>query len=72
MKNLAPYAKALVAAATAAIAFAIPIVDDGLKPSEVLGIIGAGLAGLGIVYAVPNRTEPKHRAEPGLIYGDEV
>lgn len=71
MKKLAPYAKALAAAATAAIAFAIPVVDDGLKPSEVLGIIGAALAGLGFVYAVPNRRLVEHHDEGSLIYGDE-
>ncbi len=54
MKALAPYAKAFAAGAVAAIAFAIPVVDDGLRASEVLGIAGAFLAGLGVVYRVPN------------------
>lgn len=55
MKKISPYAKALLSGAIAAISFAIPCVDDGLVPSEVLGIIGAGLTGLGVVYAIPNR-----------------
>jgi hypothetical protein len=49
------YAKSLLAGAIAAISFAVPVVDDGLVPSEGLGILLAGLLGLGIVYAVPNK-----------------
>lgn len=55
MMNIKPYAKSLLAGTIAAISFAIPCVDDGLVPSEVLGIVLAGLTGLGVVYAVPNR-----------------
>lgn len=55
--NLKPYAKSLLGGTVAAISFAIPCVDDGLVASEVLGIILAGLTGLGVVYAVPNRAE---------------
>jgi hypothetical protein len=55
MKHLTPYAKSLLAGTIAAISFAIPCVDDGLLASETLGIVLAGLTGLGIVYAVPNR-----------------
>lgn len=49
------YAKSLLGGAIAAISFAIPCVDDGLVGSEVLGIVLAGLTGLGVVYAVPNK-----------------
>jgi hypothetical protein len=52
---LAPYAKSVLAGLIAAISFAIPCVDDGLLASEVLGIVLAGLTGLGVVYAVPNK-----------------
>lgn len=55
MNRFKPYAKAILSGLIAAISFAIPCVDDGLIPSEVLGIVLAGLTGLGIVYAVPNR-----------------
>lgn len=57
MKRIAPYAKSVAAGIAAGIAFAVPVVDDGLKPSEILGIAGAVLAGAGIVYGVPNRRE---------------
>ena len=49
-----PYAKAIAAALVAGIAFAVPIVDDGLVWSEVLGILGAALAGGTLVWRVPN------------------
>lgn len=52
------YAKAVVAGLIAAISFAIPVVDDGLVASELLGIVLAGLVGSGITYAVPNRRPP--------------
>lgn len=55
MKTIAPYAKAVAGGVATALAFAIPVVDDGLKASEVLGIALAFLGGLGIVYQVPNR-----------------
>ena len=61
MKNLKPYLKSLVGGLTAGISFAIPVVDDGVLPSEGLGIVLAFLVGLGVVYAVPNSTyEAKH------------
>lgn len=56
MSKLTPYAKAIVAGIVTALSFAIPVVDDGLIASEVLGIILAGLTGTGVVYAVPNRS----------------
>lgn len=49
------YAKSLLSGVIAACSYAIPVVDDGLAPSEALGIVLAGLVGLGVVYAVPNR-----------------
>jgi hypothetical protein len=55
MEKIAPYAKAVVGAAVAALAFAIPVVDDGVTLSETLGILMAGLTGLGVVFAVPNK-----------------
>lgn len=58
MRRLRPYAKAVAASIAAGIAFAVPVVDDGLKPSEILGILGAGLAGAGIVYAAPRNRPP--------------
>ena len=54
MTKLAPFAKALAGGAVAAIAFATPVVDDGLVASEVLGIVSAFLIGLGVVYRIPN------------------
>lgn len=47
--------KAIVAGLAAAIAFAIPVVDDGLKPSEGLGIAGAFLTAYIATYFVKNR-----------------
>lgn len=52
--NVKTYAKAALAGTIAAISFAIPVVDDGVTASEVLGILLAGLVGLGVVYRVPN------------------
>jgi membrane protease YdiL (CAAX protease family) len=46
-------AKAYVAAAVAAITFAIPLSDDGLKPSEALGIALSGLVAWQAVYWTP-------------------
>lgn len=53
--KLAEYAKALLSGTIAAVSFAVPVVDDGVKPSEGLGIALAFLIGLGIVAVVPNR-----------------
>lgn len=55
MDSLNPYMKAVVGGLVAGIAFAIPVVDDGLTVSEILGIALAALTGLGVVYQVPNR-----------------
>lgn len=55
MKTLAPYAKAFAGGLATALAYAMPVVDDGLLPSEGLGIALAFLTGLGVVYGVPNR-----------------
>lgn len=48
------YAKAILAGLASAISFAIPVVDDGLTPSEGLGIVLAGLIGGGVVGVVKN------------------
>lgn len=48
------YLKAIVAAVVAAGSYAIPVVDDGLTPSEVLGIVVAALIALGAVFGVKN------------------
>lgn len=53
MNALKPISKAIAGGAAAALAFAIPCVDDGLLLSEGLGIALAFLTGLGIVYAAP-------------------
>lgn len=55
------YAKAILAGIVAALSFAVPVVDDGLAVSEVLGIILAGLTGTGLVYAIPNRPAGRRR-----------
>ena len=55
MINVKPYAKAVVAALVAGASFAIPVIDDGLVPSEVLGIAVATLTAFGVVFAVPNK-----------------
>lgn len=49
------YAKAIIAGLVSAISFAIPVVDDGLIASEVLGIVLAGLVGSGLTAVVPNK-----------------
>ena len=60
MDKIAPYYKAIVGALVAALSFAVPIVDDGLVPSEVIGIVLAFLVGLGATYAVPNKDAARH------------
>lgn len=47
-------AKAVVAGLVAGISFATPVVDDGVVPSEALGIAGAFLAAFIAVYFVEN------------------
>lgn len=49
--------KAFAAGIAAGIAYAIPVVDDGLTSSEILGITLAALIGWGVTWAVPNRQE---------------
>ena len=67
----AEYAKAIVGAAVAAASAAIPVVDDGVTPSELMIILVAALTAFGAVWAVPNAApadaegdgyEGKHRA----------
>lgn len=48
------YRKALGGAAVSAISAATPLVDDGVKPSEVLVVVGAALAGAGVVALLRN------------------
>lgn len=47
--------KAIVSGVVAGLAFAIPVVDDGLVPSEVLGIALAVLTGHQAVYWTKNK-----------------
>ena len=47
-------AKAWVAAAVAALSFAVPVVDDGIVVSEVLGILLAALVAWQGVYWTKN------------------
>lgn len=49
-------AKAYVAAFIAMISFAVPVVDDGLVISEILGIILAGLVAFQGTFWVTNKT----------------
>jgi hypothetical protein len=60
------YLKAIVAGLIAAISYAIPVVDDGLKASEALAIILAALVGSGVVYAVPNKDPRGERQEESV------
>lgn len=54
--NLKPYAKAIVGGATAGLtALGTALADDHVTRLEWTIIAGAVLAGLGLVYAVPNR-----------------
>lgn len=50
----AEYAKAIVGALVAAASAGIPVIDDGLSPSEVLIIAVAALTAFGAVWAIPN------------------
>lgn len=47
--------KAIVAGLVAGISYAVPVVDDGLVPSEGLGIALAALVAWQAVYWTPNR-----------------
>ena len=49
-------AKAWVAALVAGLSFAVPVVDDGVVVSEVLGIVLAALVAWQGVYWTPNKT----------------
>lgn len=55
----------------AALAFAIPVVDDGLVVSEVLGIALAGLAGAGLTALRPGGEGVQPDAEPVRIVGGD-
>jgi hypothetical protein len=66
MEKLKPMMKSLVGALVAALAFAIPVVDDGVTLSEALGILLAGLTGLGVVYAVPNKDPLARRQDESV------
>lgn len=55
MTRMKPYAKAVVAGASVAIAVAIPLAGDGLSGVEILTVAGAFLAGAFPTWAVPNR-----------------
>lgn len=52
--NPKTYAKAIVGGLLAGLAFAIPVVDDGLTVSEILGIVAALAAGFQGVYWTSN------------------
>lgn len=58
MNRLRPISKAIAGGLVGGISFAIPVVDDGVMPSEALGIALAFLLGLGIVYAAPRNAPP--------------
>ena len=50
------YAKAVVAALLAGLgALGTALVDNQVSPAEWVGVAGAALAALGLVYAVPNK-----------------
>lgn len=55
------YRKALVAAIIAAMSYLIPVVDDGLTTSEILGTIVAGAVAGGVTWGVPNKNYRKVR-----------
>ena len=56
--NWKPYAKAIVACLLAGLgALGTALVDDAVTPAEWVGVATAALAALGLVYAVPNRTQ---------------
>lgn len=51
-----PYTKAVVAGLLAGLgALGTALVDNTVSPAEWVGVASATLAGLGLVYAVPNR-----------------
>ena len=52
------YLKAIVGALVAALSYAIPVIDDGLAASEVLGIVLAAVVGFQAVYWTSNDPQP--------------
>jgi len=48
------YAKAILAAIAAGLAFAAPVAGDGLSLPEILGALAAALTAGGVVWRVPN------------------
>lgn len=59
---IAPYAKALASGVTSGLFVWYNALDDDILTSqEQVGIAAAFMAGLGIVYAVPNRSDLRHR-----------
>ena len=72
MMNIKPYAKAVAGAIIAGASAAIPMVDDGLTPSEVLGILVAFLTGLVGVYSVKNESiDESDNNSPGAESGTD-
>lgn len=59
MTNLAPYAKAIVAALVAGLTVLGSAITDGVvTPAEWIAVAIAVLGGGGLTYAVPNRPAP--------------
>ena len=61
--DVKPYAKAFTGAVVAGASFAIPVIDDGLTASEVLGITVAALTAFGMVWGVPNKDTTTYDAK---------
>jgi hypothetical protein len=59
MSRVRQVSKAIAGALAAGLAYAIPVVDDGITLGEGLGIALAVLGGLGIVYSAP-RNAPRY------------
>lgn len=64
MKSIA---KAILGGIISALSFAAPVVDDGLTPSEVLGIMLAGLVAFGAVWGVKNAPADHDEAGAGEV-----
>lgn len=54
LSNPHSYVKAILGGTVAALSFAIPVIDDGLVASEILGVVLAGLTGFGVVFGASN------------------
>ena len=54
-QKLPEWAKSILAGIFAALSFLVPVVDDGLLWSEVLGALVAFGISAGVVWAVPNK-----------------